>query len=464
MIIKNLLSIAASLTTAAIAGASVIIHDLPVSDPAPRAKVDASNSATAAQLEPEILFTEAEIVRSVIEMVQTDPRGALKILNTAVTPQSSAMLDFIIGNLNFQLDERAEALRFYQSAVKKFPNFGKAHKNLGFLALQSEKIDQALNSFVKTVQLGSSEGAVFGLIGYIYLNKENYLSAESAYRDAMLKMPENVDWKLGLGRAVLAHEKHADVMNIMGELLEKEPKKRDYWLVQANAFLSMNRTMDAAYNYEIMGRLGLGSKETYQALGNIYLSQDKPPLALIAYLAAVNLQNPPDMATILGAAELLGGRGALQDSAILSARIAAVFGSKAKKEDNIRLLKLQSQVAIARELQSEAESFLEQLIKLDEDDGQTILLLADFYGRSKRYEKAKPLYEKAEKIEGHEVDALIKHAQILVNEGGYEPAIALLERAADKLGRSGKEEDFTRRANVVRYLESVRRVYRNIRF
>ena len=449
-----------SLAAAGLANASIVLHDLPLSDPSARAKLDLNLNPGAVVVEPSILNTEAEVVKSIVELVQTDPRGSLKKLQTAVTPQSSAMLDFIIGNLNFQLDERADALRYYESAVRKFPTFAKAYKNLGFLALQTEKFDEALKAFVKTVQLGSSEGAVYGLIGYIYLNKENFLSAESAYRDAMLKMPDNVDWKLGLGRSVLAHQKHADVMNIMGELITGDPKKRDYWLVQANAFLSMDRVMDSAYNYEMMGRIGIGNKETYQALGNIYVSLEKSPLALIAYMAAVNLPEPPEMTTILASAEIMGARGSLAESDILATRIEEVYGKTAKKEETTRLLKLRSQLAIAQDHQEQAEELLERLIKLDENDGETILLLANFYGRSDRYERAKPLYERAEKIEEFEIDSLVKHGQMLVNHGDYENAIAKLERAVEALGRT---EDFTRRENVNRYLESVRRVYRNTR-
>lgn len=454
-----LTAVVASLAAGA-AHAAVVLHDLSVSNPATHAKLDLALEPQGEAKEPEIQYSEAEIVKGVIDLVQSDPRAALKRLTAAVTPSSSAMLDFIIGNLNFQLDERADALRYYQSAVNKAPSFAKAHKNLGFLALQSEKMDEALKSFIKTVQLGSAEGAVYGLIGYIYLNTENFLSAESAYRDAMLKMPENVDWKLGLGRAVLAHQKHADVMNIMGELITKEPKKRDYWLVQANAFLSMERVMDAAYDYEIMARMGLGTKDTFYALGNIYASQNMPPLALIAYMAAVNLPDPPSMETVLGAAEIMGARGAIDESATLAARISEVYGKKATKEESQRLLKLRSQLAIIREDQAAAEGFLEELIKIDENDGETILLLADFRTRSGNYDRAKPLYEKAETMDEFAIDALVKHGQALVNEGNYDDAIAVLEKAASKLAQTENE---TRYANVTRYLESVRRVARNTR-
>lgn len=461
MTMRTLICPALVLSLAAgVANAVVVIHDLPLRDPAARAKLDLTMEPGAVVFEPSILPNEADVVRGIVELVQTDPRAALRTLKAAETPQSSAMFDFIIGNLNFQLDERAEALRYYESAVRKFPTFAKAYKNLGFLALQAERMDEALKAFVRTIQLGSSEGAVYGLIGYIFLNKENFLSAESAYRDAMLKMPENVDWKLGLGRSVLAHQKHADVMNIMGELIIGDPKKRDFWLVQANAFLSMNRVMDAAYNYEIMSRIGIGNRETYQALGNIYVTLEKTPLALIAYLNALNLPEPPAMGTILASAEIMGARGALQESDILSARINQVFAGTATKPEMIRLLKLRSQLAIVQDQQEQAEEFLKKLAELDDTDGQTILLLADFYGRSNRYELARPFFERAEKIEGFEIDALVKHGQMLVNLGDYEAAIATLERAVEKLDAT---DNITRRDNVSRYLESVRRVHRNIR-
>jgi tetratricopeptide (TPR) repeat protein len=442
------------------ADAKVVFHDLPLSDPSARAKVDLGLGTETESVEPSFAGEEVEVVKSIVEIVESDPRGALKKLEVAVTPQSSAMLDFVIGNLYFQFDEREAALRYYQSAVKKFPRFAKAHKNLGYLAPQSEKFDEALEAFRKTVELGGIEGGIYGLLGYIYLNKENFLSAESAYRDATLKMPDTIDWKLGIGRAVLAHQKHADVMNVMGELIAVDPKKRDYWLLQANAFLSMGRVMDAAYNYEIMGRMGMGDKETYQALGNIYVSQDKAPLALIAYLAAVNLPDPSDMTTALSAAEIMGARGSLAESSTLATRIDEVYGDKASKEDTVRLLKLRSSLAIIQDRREEAEPFLERLIKIDDSDGETILLLADFYARSDRYELAKPLYDRAEKIEGFEIDSLVKHGQILVANGDYEDAIVLLERAVEELGQT---DDETRRDNVSRYLESVRRVFRNTR-
>jgi tetratricopeptide (TPR) repeat protein len=246
----------------------------------------------------------------------------------------------------------------------------------------------------------------------------------------------------------------------MGELITGDPKKRDYWLVQANAFLSMDRVMDSAYNYEMMGRIGLGNKETYQALGNIYVSLEKTPLALIAYLHALDLQEPPEMATILASAEIMGARGALQEADTLSARIDEVYSKNASKEERMRLLKLRSQLAIAQDHQDQAEEFLKKLVDLDESDGQSILLLAEFLGRGGRYEQAKPLYERAEGMDEFKIDALVKHGQMLVSVENYEAAIEKLERAIEELSNT---DNRIRLENVRRYLDSVRRVFRSSR-
>ena len=442
-------------------GTAVEIKHLPLPDPSTDVPLDLSTNPATTAVEPGILSTEAEAVRGVADFAQEKPREALKKLTEIVTPDSSAMLDFIIGNLNFQLDEHEEALKFYEAAVRKAPNFAKAYKNLGYLALQSEKLDEALKAFIKAAQLGNEEGAVFGLISYIYLSQENFLSAESAYRIAIMKMPANVDWKLGIGRADLAHQKNLDVINVMGELISADPSKRDYWLVQANSFLALGDVMDAAYDYEIMARLGMGDKETFQALGNIYVSQNKPTVALIAYMAGLDLKEPLSMDSILGAAEVMGARGAIEEATKIADRVEEIYGRNADKEQTIRLLKLQSQLAIARQDDTAAEGYLERLVKLDESDGQTMLLLADFYGRSGEYDKAESLFKKAEAIPGSEADACVKHAQMLVGRSDYEDAIPLLEKAVEILG---KTDDTKRLDNVHRYLEAVRRFNRNTRF
>ena len=45
-------------------------------------------------------------------------------------------------------------------------------------------------------------------MGYCYINLENYLAAEQAYRNAILQQPDTRDWKLGLARSLLAMEQY----------------------------------------------------------------------------------------------------------------------------------------------------------------------------------------------------------------------------------------------------------------
>lgn len=451
----RLTALVAASTAVAVAQTSTP-HDLRLPNPALRLN-PAEMSLGAVAVEPEIIPAEAEIIRGLIEVVQTNPRQAIQALQAVVTPASSAMMDFILGNLHFQLDERAQALRYYQNAIRKFPNFVRAHKNLGFLALQSEQFDEALRSFVRTIELGSREGAVFGLVGFIYLNRENFLAAESAYRHAVMKLPDTLDWRLGLARTFVAQERHEDSLGVMRELLMNDPKRSEFWLVKSNAFIALNRPMDAAFTYEIMGRLGLGTRDTFNALGNIYLSQDKTPLALRSYLLAIDLPERPTMDTILSGAEIMAARGSIAEAEVLADRILAVYEAGATTEQKVRLHRLRSQIFLAQDDRARAERSLARLIELDPDDGQTLLLLANFYARAGRYDDAEPLFSRAETLEGFKTQALIQHAQVLVNRGGadsYGRAIELLERS----------QNIDPQDRVARYLEQVRRIYRSARF
>ena len=51
--------------------------------------------------------------------------------------------------------------------------------------------------------LGNPDGITYGLLGLSFLNTGDSLSAEAAYRNAIVFAPETNDWKLGLARALL---------------------------------------------------------------------------------------------------------------------------------------------------------------------------------------------------------------------------------------------------------------------
>ena len=190
------------------------------------------------QVEPKISTEEQVVLKNLIEILKTgDKNLAIQTLLPAVTPTGSAALDFTLANLYFEVGNLDEAIRYYRSSLKKEPNFLRAHKNLGIILVQKGQFPDAIGPLSKTLNLGNPDGITYGLLGLCFLNAGDSLSAEAAYRNALVFAPETNDWKLGLARSLLEQQKFDEAIAILDYLLAAKPEDSSLWLVQANAFV-----------------------------------------------------------------------------------------------------------------------------------------------------------------------------------------------------------------------------------
>ncbi len=405
-------------------------------------------------VEPRISADEQKLFKELIDLIQSNPEAAANKLKAAIKPDSSAALDFTLANLYVQLGRLDEAEKNYRAALKKFPDFRRAHKNLGIVCVQREDFTNAVAELSRTVELGGQDGNTYGLLGYCNLMLERYTSAESAYRKALLMAPDNPDWKLGLARCLLAQQRSKEAAALFDELIQKDPEKPDYWLFQANAFLELGEHMKAADNYEILRRMGKASGAALMALGDIYMTVDSPDLALGAYLDSIQKEPKQDIKRPLRAAEVLASRQAWKQATTLLDRIEATYRDSLNDQDKLKLLKLRSRVALATGDDQEAVRVLQDIINRDPLDGDALLILAGYYARTDQPERAEMLYERAEKLKDHEVNALIAHAQLLVAQSKYDKAVKLLQRAQELRPRDA----------VAKYLEQVQYLARASRY
>ena len=94
-------------------------------------------------------------------------------------------------------------------------------------------------------------------------------------------------------------------------------------------------------------------------------------------------------------------------------------------------LRLQSKLALASGEDAAAAKVMEDILVRDPLDGEIMLLLANFYGKSGDLDKAEALFGRAAKITGKEAEAQVKHAQLLAKHKRYDRAIELLKRALE---------------------------------
>ncbi|MBK1884208.1 tetratricopeptide repeat protein [Luteolibacter pohnpeiensis] len=354
---------------------------------------------------------------------------------------SPAMI-FVLGNLYFQADRTDEARRAFLEAIRRFPRFRRAYTNLGFLYISKNQTDEALPMLQKSIELGENSSRVYGLLGYCHLLKKNALAAENAYRQAYLLDPNSRDWKLGLAQALMAQDKFAESADLIGTLIEENPNDKQLWLQQTNAYLAMDRKEEAAVNLEILRHKGLADESNLNLLGNLYLDQSEPQLALYAYLAAIDKAPTLNVANALKSSKILSDYGFPDKADALLAKAKAKGGDSLSDEDQREMLLVGVKIARAKGEQTRLNGLLNQLMELDPTNGEVLLEIArndDLQSRDeadeekhgKLVQEARTHYQLAIRSSAVAYEANLGLGQMLVRERRYPDALPYLQAALD---------------------------------
>jgi len=394
--------------------------------------------------EPQVSEEEKEVLRSLIDLIQRSPATAIQALEAAMTPNSSAAFDFILGNLYFQENNLSKAASHYRKAVSQHPDFRRAYKNLGLVYVQQGDFERAIPTISKAMELGEVDGRSYGLLGYGYLTQERYYPAEVAYRQAILMQPDVTDWKLGLARCLLETERYNEAVALFDTLLLETPDESSYWLLQGNAFIGKGESLRAAQNFEIVRRMGAADLNTLMLLGNIYMNHDSPDLALSAYMAASEQATARDGRVLIRAAELLARTGNYDQSAAMIRRLRSELSAELDSAQTLQLLTIEARIARAEGDGPAAVELLQRIVEQDALNGAALIELGTLYAEEGAMAEAINRFEQAEKIEGFERDALVAHAQALVRQRDYKEALPLLRRAL-QLETDVNLEDYTAR-------------------
>lgn len=384
---------------------------------------------TLAGYEPELKEEEKETIRTLIKFLKVAPGEAIKQLAPQIKDDDSAAFDFILANLYFQEGQLEQAETFYNSAIKKYPSFRRAYKNLGLVNVQKADFKSAIKSLSKSMELGLVDGRAYGLLGYSYLTEGYYFPAEAAYRQAILMQPEVLDWKLGLARCLLEMEQYEDAIAIFDTLILNDPDNADYWVLQGNAFLGLNDSMRAASNLEIVDRLGSAKLETLSLLGDIYMNNTMPELALSAYLRASELATESDLAVLIKSANALTQTANFEEAKTIITSIRNRFNDSVSDDQDLKLLTFEAKIARNDGDNDKAADLLVKIIERDVLNGEALIELANYYVDQGKLPEAFTRFEQAQNISQYERAALIAHAQALVKNKQYKKAISLLDRA-----------------------------------
>ncbi|ADE55283.1 tetratricopeptide repeat protein [Coraliomargarita akajimensis] len=394
--------------------------------------------------EPKISEEEKDALRALIDLIKVSPKAAIEQLEPQIKASTSAAFDFILANLYFQDGNLAKAEQFYNSAIKKHPDFRRAYKNLGLVLVQKGDFQGAIPIISKAMDLGEVDGRSYGLLGYAYLTGGRYYAADAAYRQAILMQPDVKDWKIGLARCLMETERYDVAIALFDTLLKDEPDNTDYWLLQSNAYIGKGEPLTAAKNLEVVRRMGKAEISTLTLLGDIYMNNESPDLALDAYTQAAELAGEDDVKALIRAASILTRSSSHEQAKRMITKVRSKMGSELNEEQDLELLTMSAKIARAEGDTATAIATLTKIVERDALNGEAIIELANNYADEGKLPEAYHRYEQAAKIDAHERDALVAHAQTLVRNAEYTKALPLLQRAL-KIKFDGNLQDYLNR-------------------
>jgi tetratricopeptide (TPR) repeat protein len=390
---------------------------------------------------------EAEITRYIKETTApTDP---------ALTPgEISPALVFVLGNLYFQANRSEEAERAFKEAIRRFPKFRRAHTNLAYLYVSKERFDDAMPMLQKAIELGENSHRSWGLLGYTHLLRKNAISAENCYRTASVLDPSNKDWQLGLSQALMMQEKFAEASSALDALIRANPNDKQLWLQQTNALLSQEKKIEAALNLETMQLKGMADEANLQLLGNIYMDQSQPQLALQAYSAAIDIAKTLPVAQTLKAARIMNDLGHPEEASDLLQKIRG-SSDRMSPEDRVQLGLTDVKIArsqqqleragkILQGLVSDAPAHAEVLLETGKHFDLVAREEADEEKRRAAINEAKTHYQLALQQESTAYQANLSYGQMLVRDGRALEALPFIEKALT-LKKSDSLEQYTSR-------------------
>lgn len=425
--------------------------------------------------QPPVSPEEAKLLQNVAGQLGTNPGSAITTLKAAINPNSSPVLSFALGTIYLQEQNFAEAEVNLKKAIAAFPNYLRAHQNLGIVYVQQSKFELLIGELTKTLELGGEKGAVYGLLGYAYMNLNRLLPAEVAYSKALLFEPDKVEWKAGYAECLRLQNKDRESIAAFGELIRGEPEEAKYWVGQAYSYSSLGENPKAAQNYEIVRRMGKADSQVLNWLGTYYINERMFEQARTAFVEAFKADSKKDPEGLLRSADALLVYGSPAEAETLLNSVKSEAAAVMTEQQKLQTLRLTAQIQLNSGRDAEAVKTLEQVLKGDPTDGKSILLLANYHARHAGGNKepvgdqetaranehlAKALFylelaaNRADpdgKQKEIKQNALIAWAQLLVNRGEYAKALPLLRQS----------QQLEAKENVARYLTQLEQLVRN---
>lgn len=378
-----------------------------------------------ARIEPNLTTEQRGLLVEVQELMAAGKRdSALAKLKASSLTAKSPALTFNLGNLYFETGDIEKATESYEAALKDFPSFRRAHKNLALAHIRSDELGKALEHLTEAVRLGDSDGSTYGMLGFCRLTREEYASALQSYRLAQVTEPDVAEWKAGIAQCLQALDAKEEAAALLDEVVRSRPTEASYAVLLANIRLDLGQPDLAAKALELPHRLHNLAPDPTLLLAELHLRADRKPASEPVIASAFSSEeNKPTEAAVL---RLITTASSLAEWSLVKELL-----DKSTTENPSRSLRLAtaSYLIASGENPDEGEKQLIALTREDPTDGEAILALAQYLTDTARHDEAILALERATADPATAYEAHIALARLQVSQTRYADALKSIDAA-----------------------------------
>ncbi|MDX6766813.1 MAG: tetratricopeptide repeat protein [Candidatus Methylacidiphilales bacterium] len=397
--------------------------------------------------EPSLTEEDRLTLTTLQQMLRDDRASGMTELEGYVDDKTNARFDLILANLYLETSNLPKAEEFYLKAIRKFPNFRAAYRNLALIMAQQQRFQDAARYLVKTLEFGEADPSVYGMLARCHLGAGDVVAAESAFRQAVLLQPNSKEWRQGLLVSLVRQKKLADAAAAIDEMVVRDPENAALLQQQSQIFMASGNLTKAAETLEMVARRGAAKTGDLYQLGDIYVSAKLPLSAASAYKRAIASDSALGEKALRAVEVLVAYNNPVEAGQLLDLLQTKIASGPLKA----RMLRVRARLALQSGANAEAAVILRQVVEEDPLDGQGWMLLGKNHQETGETDKALFAYERAASIEATAADAKIRMGQIYAGKKDYSKAVSLLEDA----------QKIAPKDSVARYLEQIRALARS---
>jgi len=171
--------------------------------------------------------------------LQKNFEKAIVFYKEAVEINKAASVYFNIGMAYYNLKNVTQAIKYFDKALEKNPNYYNAHHALGLIYSQQKNYNAAIKHLKQTIRLNKKDVDSYAHLGANFMALKQYEQAESYFKSAATKSPQNKALVYNTAYALKLQGKYQEAIPYYLKTIECDPEFEHANLGLAKSYLAI---------------------------------------------------------------------------------------------------------------------------------------------------------------------------------------------------------------------------------